>query len=253
MLDLGTARRTARTEWGRFAELADELTDADLDRPTRLAGWQVRDLVGHVAWGMGMEADALRQMAAGDPTVARGPAVDTGADAATLAGVVRESRQAFESALEQLTGADLERPVVLPTSTVPAAFAATVFAFEASLHTADLADALGRPSDLGQDGLAACASFAGPFLQFAGDLGEPAADGTSYALVGEDFRAGVLRAEGRWVPRETTNAPATATLAGPDEALLLFALGRLPLAVAPLDVSGDGQLAARFKVHFPGP
>jgi hypothetical protein len=40
---------------------------------------------------------------------------------------------------------------------------------------------------------------------------------------------------------------------GADDAVLLYAYGRLPFRKADLTVTGDGEVAVRFKEFVPGP
>jgi uncharacterized protein (TIGR03083 family) len=46
------AIEVARTAYGRFADVVEQLEDADWGRPTDCEGWTVRDLVGHVVGAM---------------------------------------------------------------------------------------------------------------------------------------------------------------------------------------------------------
>ncbi|SBT43807.1 TIGR03083 family protein [Micromonospora auratinigra] len=56
---MDTVRAAFRDECARLEQELRDLTGADLDRPTRCPPWTVRDLLAHVATGVGRLADML--------------------------------------------------------------------------------------------------------------------------------------------------------------------------------------------------
>lgn len=227
----------ALAAYRRFVDLATGFGPADPDRPTRLAGWRVGDLVDHVAWGMSMEADALRRATMTDPVAADG----------LVAGL-----DAFAVAIEGLD--DPELLVPLPTGTVPLAFAAPLFALEAAVHASDLADALGVDAGLDADELAAALPAVTGALGFLGALGERPDAPVRLALRGGTLGWDLVW-DGEWGVTEecgdTRPGDHDAVVTGPDEEVFLCVLGRTP--VRSLRIAGDADLAGRLKAWFPGP
>lgn len=228
----------ALTAYRRFVDLATGLGPTDPDRPTRLAGWRVDDLVGHVAWGMSMEADALRRATGTSPVAADGLAAEL---------------DVFAAAIEDVD--DPELLVPLPTGTVPLAFAAPLFALEAAVHASDLADALGVDASLGADELAAALPAVTGALGFLGALGERPDAPVRLALRGDTLGWDLVWDGVEWRVIEERGDTALgdydAVVTGSDEEVFLCVLGRTP--VRSLRIAGDADLAGRLKAWFPGP
>ncbi|MDQ6522119.1 maleylpyruvate isomerase family mycothiol-dependent enzyme [Nocardioides sp. LHD-245] len=226
------ALRTASTAYRRFA---DRCRGVEPTLPTRLSGWTVADLVEHVAWGAAMEAAALRT-AAGLPASAP--------ERPDLARAIA----AFERA------ADLEvaptAPVALPAGTVPLAYAAPLFAFEAALHAADLEHALSRRDrPLGAPELEACSVVVGPMLDLLAAT-VPEEDAV-IDLVGLGDGIRLSATGGSWHRGEPDGRAATTTVAGTAHEVIMFVAGRID--ATRLDVRGRAEHARRFKTYFPGP
>lgn len=246
--------RLALAEHQRFARLVADLAPDELDRPTRLTGWVVRDLVAHVAWGQAMEAAALRKALDGEagplPPGPRPAAPDP-------VGALHRGHAALTEAVAAVAEhADVDSlgAVRLPTGVLPVQGAALLFAVEATTHAADLADALGVAHALTPEALTACIAFTVPLLDYTGALGCGARVGTTLALRGCRLTVRATRDEKTWrFETGPGNGPVDVTVAGSDEALVLFTLGRLAADSDRLSVSGDADLAARFKDFFPGP
>ncbi len=250
MTDVATATAVVRTQWARFADTLAAAGPDVWDRPTRLAGWTVEDLARHVHWGTTLEADALRLVAAGQA----GPATGT-----PLEGPREEIVPALQNAFAVL-GRCLEQvpePVSgaapMPYGELPMALALQVFVMEAAVHGSDLADAVPR-----QDGAAlppeARHSCAAVFLAFwpvlaAAASATPAA-GTTVRLVGPTVRMEAGFDGTAWGP--VAGEP-TVLVEGGDDAVLLYAFGRQSFDRAGLTVTGDRELAVRFKDFVPGP
>jgi hypothetical protein len=141
----------------------------------------------------------------------------------------------------------------MPYGELPMALALQVFVMEAAVHGSDLADAV--PT---QDGAAlppeARHSCAAVFLAFwpvlaAAASATPAA-GTTVRLVGPTVRMEAGFDGTAWGP--AAGEPSV-VIQGSDDDVLLFAYGRLPFEGADLTVTGDRELAVRFKELVPGP
>lgn len=235
--------RTALSGYRRIEARAAALDAADRQRGTRLTGWTAADLLEHVTWAAAMQASAVLS-ATGTPD-GGGPA---GQD---LAGAVDLLERASRAQLSP------QASLALPDGTVPGAFAAALFAFEACVHHADLVHAVdGRDPDFTPDELAACSVVLGPMLHLlatraapAGPPGHPGDDLVIDLLGLADTR--LTRRDGRWhVGVPGVAAPDTTVRGTPDQ-VVLFACGRLD--TSHLQVSGDASHAYRFKTWFPGP
>jgi len=233
MTDMRRNLATAATAYRRFVR---EAQGADRSTATRLAGWTVGDLIDHVAWAAAMEADAIRA-AVGSPV--RPQAAGTTAAVASF-----EDAATLEIAPDAL--------VTVPAGSVPAVFAAALFAYEAALHAADLAHALGADTVLSADELAAAETVLGPLLDLVAE--RLPAEPVTIDLIGSghDIRLSADPSTGTWtrsVPVATE--PATTTITGSREQIVLFVSGRI--GAEALQVTGVGEHAERFKTYFPGP
>jgi hypothetical protein len=143
----------------------------------------------------------------------------------------------------------------MPYGELPMAMALQVFVMEAALHGSDLADAVPGAGGSGdalppEAGPTCAAVFQAFWPVFATAAASPPPAGTTVRLAGP-----TVAVEGRfdgtaWGP--ATGEP-TALIEGSDDAVLLYAYGRLPFEKADLTVTGDQELAARFKEFVPGP
>lgn len=253
MLSIQQAIATTLEGYGRFDDIVETLGEEQLSRPTGLAEWQVRDLVAHVAWVQAMEADAIRRAIAGQQSLAGADEVPADAGLAALLDGVRRGREAIVSALHDAPELEPTTPVVIPAGTLPLTGALTLYAVEAGLHARDLAQALGRPDALTTDEVAACAALLRPLLGLAAGTGASPPPGASVALVGETFTERWAARGTLWAPEgEAAGDPAT-TISGSDEAVVLFAYGRIDHTDDRLRIAGEESVAARFKEFFPGP
>lgn len=183
-----------------------------------------------------MEAAAIR-VAAGEPV----SAAET--DEADLDEAVADFVRAASLPVEPAV------PVVLRAGTVPMGYAAPLFAFEAALHAADLADALtGAAPPLSPDELTACGAVVGPMLDL---IASTAPDGVVIDIVSESDRIRLTGNEGTWHRGTPSERPATTTIEGSLHELVLFLCGRT--GTTSLRVTGDRLHAERFKIYFPGP
>jgi hypothetical protein len=142
----------------------------------------------------------------------------------------------------------------MPYGEVPMALALQVFVMEAAVHTSDL-DAAGLGSD-GADGLppearqtcAAVFQAFWPVLAATATVAPPA--GTTVRLVGDTVHMEAGFDGTAW---GSADGETSVVIEGDDDAVLLYAYGRLPFDPARLTVRGDRRLAVRFKEFVPGP
>jgi uncharacterized protein (TIGR03083 family) len=251
-MDAATATHLVRDRWTRFADILSDAGPEVWDRPTRLAGWTVEDLARHVHWGMTLESDGLALAGSGEGRAAEGTPLE-GPREAIVPALRRVSDllvQRLEVLADPVSGA-----VPMPYGDLPMPLALHVFVMEAAVHHSDLADAVPAAEGSGEAlQPAARASCAAVFQAFwpvlAAAAPSPPPPGTSIRLAGPTV---VLEGgfDGTaWGP--VTGEPAV-VLEGGDDAVLLYAYGRLPFDRAGLTVTGDLEIAVRFKEFVPGP
>ena len=249
MIGVSTAVGLVREEWTRFVTTLAAAGPDIWDRPTRLVGWTVEDLARHVHWGTTLEADGLRLAASGDA----GPAAGTPLD-----GPREEIVPALRGAVSRLVE-ELERmpeppagSVPMPYGDLPMALALQVFVMEAAMHGSDLADAAGDGGGtLPEAAHGSCAAVLQAFLPPLA-AGAPAVPppGTTILLTGATVRIEAGFDGSRWGP--PAGKPSV-VVTGSDDAVLLYAYGRVPFEKADLTVTGDRELAVRLKEFLPGP
>lgn len=228
--DLADPMAVAAAAYRRFAERA---VGVDRKQPTRLHGWTIGELIDHVAWGAAMEATAVRA-AAGLPEIA--------------APSLEDAVAAFARAARIEIAADAA--ITLPAGTVPFAYAAPLFAFEAALHDLDLAHAVGAPDvEVPADEVAACEVVLGPMLDLV--AAAPPAAGVTIDLIGLGAGIRLHAVDGGWRRAVPEGLPATTTVSGSPQEIVLFACGRI--GADAVEVRGDPLHAERFKEYFPGP
>jgi uncharacterized protein (TIGR03083 family) len=270
-LTVAEARRLALAAWDVFGERTDALDAAALAAtPTRLAGWSVEDLVRHTAWGMSMEAEALRLAVVAEPLRHGARAAGRPTDALTgdaLHLAWHRSRAELAAGLDSVAaavGRGLSPVLPMPYGDVPLPVALDTFVMEAAVHTDDLLAALERPGrpvpPLDPGVVGATARFLQHFWAVLASGGAPVPARTTVRLVGDTVTVGgtydgaawrALGADGGGDPSDGDGA--SVTLRGDDSTVLRVALGRVPVEAAGLQVTGDARLARALKEHVPGP
>ncbi|MDN5893207.1 MAG: hypothetical protein L0H93_04195, partial [Nocardioides sp.] len=203
-----------------------------------------------VAWGQAMEADAARRAVAGDPTLAGAEKVAPDADLVALSSAVQQGYDALASALPDGAELDPGTPVKIPAGTMPLTGALTLCAVEAGLHASDLANALGDRGELAPAETAACVALIRPLLGLSAGMGAAPGPGSSIELAGESVSEQWTAHGSAWAPGR---GEAATKVSGSDEAIALFVYGRIGHTSELLEVTGDPDVAARFKDFFPGP
>lgn len=240
-------------EWTSVIDLLDGLEDDDWNRPSRCAGWTVRDLTGHVVWGVSMEADALRRARAQVEEPADGRTMPPDSDDAALLDALRAAADDLVREVRALGAGAESLTCPMPYGGTPLPVALDVFVFEAGIHASDFADALGHDRPLADDTVPSTASVLLAFLPaFATAATTRPPAGTTFSLRGE-----TVRLDGEWADEglvigEPAADPAV-VVGGDDSSVLLFTVGRLPADDPRLSVTGDAALASDFKAHVPGP
>nr|WP_297428223.1 maleylpyruvate isomerase N-terminal domain-containing protein [uncultured Actinotalea sp.] len=279
-LTVAEARRLALAAWDVFAERTDALDAAALAAtPTRLAGWTVQDLTRHTAWGMSMEAEALRLAVVAEPLRHGARAAGRPTDALTgeaLHLAWHRSRAELAAGFDTVAaavGRGLAPVLPMPYGDVPLTVALDTFVMEAAVHTDDLLAALaGRGAaapPLDPAVVAPTARFLQHFWSVLGSAGTPVPAGTTVRLVGDTVAVGgtfdgtawrALDADDGGGPSDggadgsaDGGGGASVTLRGDDSTVLRVALGRVPVASAGLQLTGDAGLARALKEHVPGP
>jgi len=251
-MDTATATDAVRVQWARFADTLSAAGPDVWERPTRLAGWTVEDLARHVHWGITLEADGLALAGSRRPGPADGTRLEGPREA-----IVPALRQASELLVQRLVALADPAPasVPMPYGEVPMELALQVFVMEAVIHGSDLADAVpgteGAGKTLPPEARATCAAVFQAFWPAlaAAAVSLPPA-GTTIRLAGPTLRMEATFDGTAWGP--AADDPGVVVM-GTDDDVLLYAYGRLPLDPTRLTVTGDRELAVRFKEFVPGP
>lgn len=254
MLDLHASREAIVREWDLFFNRLQDVSGTSWeDTPVRCEGWNLPDLVAHVAWGMSMEADALSRMLAGVSDPAQGEVHDPHAKSGTLMQAGIAARDQLYKQLKQLTIEDMSKAAPMPYGPIPAPFTLQVFVMEAGVHGNDLADALGQPERLPEDVILATATvLAGSLPLLAQASQEVPTDCMTYRLKGNKVSMDLAYEEGGWVVSPIEPEP-DCEIRSSDSDLILFAMGRIPVDDERLTIMGERSMATKFKAHFPGP
>ncbi len=267
MLDTKQARTVVADSRNTSLALLSALKPNAWSKPTRLSGWNIRDLVAHDIRGVSMEADAIRRARAGSAEPAAGKAPPpSGPDftpgwIAALQAAVDDLLAELDATTPQDEAED--RLVPLATGTLPWSTVIDVFAFEAAMHADDLAAAINpdtpRPQ-LADDALRATADFVGWFFPaLTPDGDQPAPEpgrGVHFRGDGGLFDLAFHWDGTSWQPWqvwERDNNPPLVTIVGSDSDVARVALGRLAVSDAAIEIDGSLEAAGALKSWFPGP
>ncbi|MFE0735739.1 sterol carrier family protein [Streptomyces sp. NPDC058855] len=164
--DSAKTRAAVRAQFGHVREAVEALTPEQLDGPTRLGEWTVRDLAAHLAWMVGSVAELLGRPAPGAAelapadwpfaTAAAAERIDghtRGIDASDLPALYDRTARAYEEAVAA-AGDDRVLPVSFGAMTL-ADFLVTR-TVELVVHTDDLVAATRVAVPYDRQALAAC-------------------------------------------------------------------------------------------------
>jgi uncharacterized protein (TIGR03083 family) len=241
-LDLEAVRRVVARESEIARQLVGDADDRLWRRRTRLPGWSVRDLAGHVVTGLRYSAEAVEAALEGRAAIE--PPDFHGTRGSTLeeldAAILRVAL-----GLERTGPAMLEREVVIGDDAVGLRYFLQVVASEISVHTHDLADACGASHRLLEDSLRAVVATLPMLLE---NGARPPA-GAAFLLRSELFELPFAWRDGIW---HVEHAPDPCLIDGAAEPLALFALGRRSFDDVGL-ITNRPDAARRFKRYLPGP
>jgi uncharacterized protein (TIGR03083 family) len=143
--------------WGRIITLVDELGEDDWSRGTPCAGWDVRDLLGHLSGTQVMfdAGTAVPPPPGWEPPAGAAPldawtevgvAARRGWDRARLRAELEQARDGHVARLEGVT--DWSAPAEGPVGPTTEDGLLQVRMFDLWVHLQDLHEALGRPADV---------------------------------------------------------------------------------------------------------
>ncbi len=244
-----------------FADLLDELDDADWHRPTDLPGWDVHAVAAHTAH--------LEHLTAGgrhtDVAFDRPAHVRSDMGMFTEAGVLaRADRTPAELVDEIRTSAHTRHealqadPPTDPDAPAIGLFGAIGWStrtllrnrpLDVWMHEQDVRRAVGRPGGLDSAAAAHTVDYLSENLGYVLAKRLKASPGTSFVLhvEGHEPRTATVRGDGRGAVAAGADAGSDATLVLDREAFVVAAGGRRPVSLDEArTVEGDEDLAARF-------
>jgi uncharacterized protein (TIGR03083 family) len=249
MLDLDTARRAIHRDISAARSTLSALDAGRWDAPTELTSWTVRHLALHLFWGQALQAAAWERLRRGDTDVFVPPETDS-VDPPVLVAELESAHTAFMDALDAVEEDTIDAACPMPYGALPGRFVLQVAAMEAGIHRFDLDRALGAARGLSTDTVQAASTVLAGVLPTLGSAGESPNEPTNVHLRGERFTVDLGWSDGQWQSAEIDGT--NIMFSGSDEALVLFALGRLDAAEADVLIQGSEDSGA-FKRWFPGP
>ena len=255
MIDLETARGAVARETADYLTTLRGLDADGWSAATRCAGWTLRDLAIHlvgVSDAHGTSLDRLRQGEQESPSIGR-PELAS-ATPQRILGDLEAGTVHLNAALQALDPDDLAGQCPLPLGLLPGAVALQIVVFEHGLHANDVRWALGDEAPLAPDVIRAAAGAMGAALPMLARLSPSRPDdGTFYRLRGDTVRLAYVAEGGAWRGAHDDDRTASAEAVGDDSAVMLFAMGRIPVTHPSVRIEGDAALLGRFKEFFPGP
>ena len=226
--------------------IAERLASCDAPRwtrRTRCTGWTVGDLAAHLVT---TQLVTTRLLTAANEGKGASIPPDFAGDQKTTVEAFRTRSRALLDLLARLRPATVEQHVVVDNvETVEVRHLLDVLSTELAVHSLDLADALGEIRHLNTDEIALIARALPDLL----DPGTAPPAGTAYVLRSVAFEVLFAFRNGTW---RAEPAPDACRIEGDPEALLLFALGRVPFKKSKL-TTNQPERARAFKSHLRGP
>lgn len=252
MLDLDVGRRVILRELDGLITRLDEASEADWERPVRCEGWTVLELAIHCTSAPRAGAESLRRMHSGvteqpDPPVSPAPM------RSEVIATLRLGRNELAAALNLLTPESLDAMAPLFFTSIPGVFAIQLLAVELGMHRNDLEWALGNREALPDEVIDAALTLVPVMLPgFAAGASETPARPVGYRFASPNQALELVFTDGEWRAGGDASLP-LCVIEGDDSSITLFVLGRIPSDHPSLTVSGETELADRFKRYFPGP
>ncbi|HYD09180.1 MAG TPA: maleylpyruvate isomerase family mycothiol-dependent enzyme [Acidimicrobiales bacterium] len=222
------------------------LRGADWSAPTPCEGWSVLELANHLASFAWQQAEAFDRARVG--LTVTPSHVDVAGDAIEVLDVVANKLRVLLPAVGALPGDTL---VPIPAGTFPAQIAASILVFEYGIHRNDIERSLGTGDALDVDPVVAATVMELLPLGMLARQAHPAVTPVAYRLVGDSAEAGLGWTGEGWSsePEALTGA---CTIGGSDVAVVLAALGRIPVTHPALTVDDPNGIADQFERHFHG-
>jgi uncharacterized protein (TIGR03083 family) len=216
-----------------FCSRVEALAGDDFDKRTRCAGWRVRDLAWHLAWGEGPgEVIRAAREGAEPPEYATSRMGPTPTDQEIVA-AAREKAPTVRREMEALTSDEEDMLVRYGSGDAGRSLSEYLWAYmcEVAVHSDDLATSLGIDEPLD-------ASIAGELVRrrVRGAVGWASKDGLQpvaprgYRLTGDNLDCGFFFRDGSWHEGIDASVP-TCTFAGGNTTLLRLVMGRIPVSL----------------------
>ncbi|HEV7524758.1 MAG TPA: maleylpyruvate isomerase family mycothiol-dependent enzyme [Acidimicrobiia bacterium] len=242
-LDLAAVRQLIARETDWIASRLSECSRTAWSRRTRCAGWNVADVSAHLVTVQQFARRVLTAALEGHP--AEAPPDFRGTPEATIKAFGRAAAE-VNDALARITPDHVDRDVSMgDNESVSVRHLIEVLTMEVVVHGLDLADALGENRHMTTEAAGVIAHALPDLL----DPGSSAPPNTSYVL-----RSLVFELPLTWRDNAVWSEPGVdpCCVEGEAEAVLLFALGRVPFDKSGL-VTNQPDRARAFKRHFVGP
>ncbi len=252
MFDVPAARVIVARDFALLARLAASVAPDEWDGPTRCPDWTRRQLCGHVALAAHQQAEAFRRAVTGTMEPPAYPGAPSLGEGEIVPSLLRAAAD-LDAALGGLTPEAVSGLCPMPFGVVPTMVGVQVAVYEYAIHADDLREAVGAEGTLAAEVAATFLGFLpglAPMLALAAAPGRPA---VAYRLQAPSGTVTLEPGEGTWEIVGEARSP-LCQVAGPDDAVVLFAMGRVGADDRRLTVSGPAAAAAaEFKRWFPGP
>jgi uncharacterized protein (TIGR03083 family) len=253
MFDLEAARKITARELDELIGLAAGLDADQWQLPTRCAGWSVRDLCAHAGMAATQQAEAFRRANKGVLEQPEYPGAPELSPAEVLE-LLRRGAAELDAALAELDEGAQSGMTPLPFAVIPTPVALQIPVYEYAFHRDDLADAIGAAGGLAADVAPELVTFFGGLAPMLAGRAAPGECPHGYRLVAPTATLTIVPTEGGWTLTDSEPDVPLCMIAGTDDAIALFAMGRVPASDPRLKVTGPAaNAAADFKRWIPGP
>jgi len=253
MFDLAAARTVTARELNELIDIAAGLDLGGWSTQTRCEGWTVRELCAHAGAAARQQAEGFRRARAGRLEPPEGPgAPDLTSD--EVLDLLRSGAAELDAALGDIDDTTMAGMTPLPFGVLPTMIAIHLPVFEYAFHRDDLASAVGARRGLADDVAATMIEF---FPGLAPALAGRAASGSAahaYRLTAPAGAMTLAPSGSTWAVIDGEPELPLCSISGSNEAVALFAMGRIGADDPRLDITGPAASAANeFKRWIPGP